>query len=259
MVWSTFLGDDDLDEVNAIAFNDSVGVVVVGTTCSLNYPSTDYAFDRTYNGVPGLGFSDAVLTSFQPDGDLEYSTFLGGYQDDEALGLALHDGACVVAGWTSSHNMPVSGLAFDPSYDYSGIPDGFCLRLSLDRYPLFYGAGKMTSVGNLPELYPSGFASASFGPYQIWLDSYLSSNEVGYLIVGTSARDVPFVGGSLLVGPPIHRGPLLVFDVFGGVGVSVDITPSMIGQTWFFQGWFTDAGDPWGVGLTCGLEVTWYP
>jgi hypothetical protein len=41
--------------------------------------------------------------------------------------------------------------------------------------------------------------------------------------------------------------------------VSIDITPAMIGQTWFFQGWFTDSGDPLGIGLTCGLEVTWYP
>ena len=120
---------------------------------------------------------------------------------------------------------------------------------------------RMVETGGSPNggLGAIGDSGNAFGPYQIWLDSYLSSNEVGYLIVGTSARDVPFAGGSLLVGPPIHRGPLLVFDVFGGVGVSVDITPSMIGQTWFFQGWFTDAGDPWGIGLTCGLEVTWYP
>jgi len=259
MEWSTFVGGDDADVLHAIAFNDSVGVVAVGTTRSMDYPASDYAFDRTYNGVPGLGFSDAVLTSFQPDGDLEYSTFFGGHQDEEALGLALHGEACVVAGWTNSNNMPVTGLAFDPTYDYSGIPDGFCIRLSLDRYPFFYGTGKMTSVGNFPELYPSGFPSASYGPYQIWLDSYLSSNELGYLIFSGSARDVPFAGGSLLLGLPIYRGPVLDFDVFGGAGVSVDITPSMIGQTWFFQGWFTDPGDPWGVGLTCGLEVTWYP
>jgi hypothetical protein len=259
VLWSTFLGDDELDVVNAVAFNDEVGVVAVGTTRSIHYPVTDYAYDKTYNGIHGLGFSDAVLTSFSADGDLEYSTFFGGHQDEEALGLALHGGACLVAGWTNSNNLPVTGMVFDPSYDYSGIPDGFCMRLSLDRYPLFYGTGKMTSAGNFPELYPSGFPSAARGPYQIWIDTYLSGDEVGYLIYSGSARDVPFAGGSLLVGLPIYRGQLLDFDIFGGAGVSIDITPAMIGQTWFFQGWFTDAGDPLGIGLSCGLEVTWYP
>ncbi len=257
--WSTFLGDDESDVVNAVAFNDTVGVVAVGSTRSIHYPVTDYAYDKTYNGVQGLGFFDAVLSSFQADGALEYSTFFGGHQDDEALCLALDGEDCLVAGWTNSNNMPVTGSVFDPSYDYSGIPDGFCIRLSLDRYPFFYGTGKMTSAGNFPELYPSGFPSASYGPYQIWLDTYLSGSEVGYLIYSGSARDVPFAGASLLVGLPIYRGPILDFDVFGGAGVSIDITPAMIGQTWFFQGWFTDSGDPLGIGLTCGLEVTWYP
>ena len=257
--WSTFLGDDELDVVNAVAFNDIVGVVAVGTTRSISYPVTDYAYDKTYNGVHGLGFSDAVLSSFSPDGGLEYSTFYGGHQDDDALGLALDGEACFVAGWTNSNNLPTAGAVFDPSYDFSGIPDGFCIRLSLDRYPLYYGAGKMTSAGNFPELYTSGFPSASYGPYAIWLDTYLSSSEVGYLIHAGSARDVPFAGGSLLVGLPIFRGELLDFDIFGGAGVNIDITPAMIGQTWYLQGWFTDANDPLGVGLTCGLEVTWYP
>jgi len=259
LLWSTYLGDDEADIVNAVAFSESVGVVAVGTTRSINYPVTDYAYDKTYNGIQGLGFSDAVLSSFSADGELEYSTYYGGHQDEDALAVALHGEDCVVAGWTNSNNLPTAGQVFDPTYDYSGIPDGFCIRLSLDRYPLYYGDGKMTSAGNLPELYISGFPSASYGPFSIWLDTYLTGSEVGYLIRAGSARDVPFAGGSLLVGLPIYRGDILDFDIFGGAGVSVDITPEMIGQTWYFQGWFTDSGDPLGVGLTCGLEVTWYP
>ena len=257
--WCTFLGDDEFDVVNAVAYSDALGVVAAGTTRSLSYPVTPYAYDKSYNGVPGLGFSDAVLTSFDVDGELTYSTYYGGHQDDDALALALHGVDCVVAGWTTSNNLPTAGQVFDPTYDYSGIPDGFCIRISLDRYPLYYGDAKVTSAGNLPELYISGFPSASYGPYELWLDTYLSANEVGYLIHAGSARDVPFAGGSLLVGLPIHRGELLQFDIFGGAGVSIDITPEMIGQTWYLQGWFTDSNDPLGVGLTSGIEITWYP
>ncbi len=256
--WSTFLGGDDYDRVSALKFSDSVGVVAVGATRSVDFPVTDYAYDRSFNGVPGLGFSDSFLTAFQPDGGLEYSTFIGGHHDDEALGVALHGDACIVVGNTSSYNHPVGGLAFDTSYDYSGVPDGFCLRMTLDRYPLLYGTGKVTSWGYVPEVFPGGFPSAANGPYTIWVDAALPF-EVGYFFHGPSARDLPFVGGSLLVGPPIQRGPLLQFDFVGGAGIQVDITPSMIGQTWYFQSWFTDPGDPWGVGLSGGLEVTWYP
>ncbi|MCH2107261.1 MAG: hypothetical protein MK291_11540, partial [Planctomycetes bacterium] len=259
LAWSTYLGDDESDVVNAVAFSDALGVVAVGTTRSINYPVTDYAYDKTYNGIQGLGFSDAVLSSFSVDGALEYSTYYGGHQDEDALAVDLHGEDCVVAGWTNSNNLPTAGQVFDPTYDYSGIPDGFCIRLSLGRYPLYYGDGKMTSAGNLPELYISGFPSASYGPFSVWLDTYLTGSEVGYLIRAGSARAVPFAGGSLLVGLPIYRGDILDFDIFGGAGVSVDITPEMIGKTWYFQGWFTDSGDPLGIGLTCGLEVTWYP
>ena len=256
--WSSYLGGDDQDQLFALAYNDELGAVAVGGTRSANFPTTTYAYDLSFNSPPGLGFSDSFLCSFDPSGALDYSSFIGGSVDEEASGVALHGDACVVVGWTNSLNHPISGGAFDPNYDFSGIPDGFCLRMTLDRYPVYYGAGKMCSAGAVPELYFSGFPSASRGPYQIFIESYMPG-EVGYLFHGSSAANHPFAGASLLVGPPIQRGPLVHMDFIGGGATTWDITPAMIGQTWYFQSWFSDPGDSFGVGLTGGLELTWYP
>lgn len=258
MEWASYLGGDDQDELFALAYNDELGAVAVGGTRSANFPTTTYAYDLSFNSPPGLGFSDSFLCSFDAAGALDYSSFIGGSIDEEASGIALHGDACVIVGWTNSLNHPVSGGAFDSHYDFSGIPDGFCLRMTLDRYPVYYGDGKMCSAGAVPELYFGGFPSASRGPYQIFIESYMPG-EVGYLFHGSSAANHPFAGASLLVGFPIQRGPLVHMDFIGGGATTWDITPAMIGQTWYFQSWFSDPGDSFGVGLTGGLELTWYP
>ena len=256
--WSTYLGGDEQDQLFALAYSDELGAIAVGGTRSETFPTTTYAYDRSFNSTPGLGFSDSFLCSFDSSGALDYSSFIGGTVDEEALAVALHGDACVIVGWTNSLNHPTSGSAFDPSYDFSGIPDGYCIRMTLDRYPVLYGAGKPCSAGAVPELYFGGFPSASRGPYEIFIESYMPG-EVAYLFHGPSAANLPFAGGSLLVGFPIQRGSLINLDFIGGGAMSWDITPSMIGQTWYFQAWFTDPGDSLGVGLTGGLELTWYP
>jgi hypothetical protein len=191
-------------------------------------------------------------------GELEYASYLGGYNNDEAHGLDLVGSAAIICGWTTSSNHPTSGGAFDPTYDFSGLPDGFCLRINADRYPAYFGAGKPNSLGIVAELFASGIPSAADGSYEIWVESYLPG-EVGYLFHGSATQAWPFAGGSLLIAPPIARGELIPFDFFGGGAATIEITPSMIGQTSYFQAWFTDPGDPWGVGTSGGLEVTWYP
>ncbi len=256
--WSSYLGGDDQDELFALAYNDELGVVVVGSTRSVDFPTTSYAYDTSFNSPAGAGFSDSFLCSFDPSGALDYASFIGGNVDEQALAVALHGEACVIVGWTNSLNHPISGLAFDTQYDFSGIPDGFCLRMTLDRYPVYYGTGKVCSAGAMPELCYSGIPSASRGPYQIFVETYLPG-EVGYLFHGSSPANLPFAGATLLVGVPIQRGPLVQMDFIGGGMTTWDITPAMIGQTWYFQSWFTDPGDPLGVGLTGGLELTWYP
>jgi len=70
---------------------------------------------------------------------------------------------------------------------------------------------------------------------------------------------MPFAGGELLMRAPFHRLPLEQLDWLGSAHVDVPIDASMVGTTRYYQVWYLDPGDPWGIGLSEGLEVTIYP
>ncbi len=81
----------------------------------------------------------------------------------------------------------------------------------------------------------------------------------GLLLLGTSSADIPFFGGSLLVAPPIQRGPRFQTDFFGFALVPFVFGPELIDQDRFVQAWFVDAADPFGVGTSNGVRVSFCP
>src|SRR6185503_18258250 len=83
LVYSTYLGGDGNDSCSAIAVDAAGSAYVAGTTLSQNFPIVG-AFQ------PALRGFDAFITKLAPGGSsLVYSTFLGGFSDDSAFGLAL--------------------------------------------------------------------------------------------------------------------------------------------------------------------------
>lgn len=124
--------------------------------------------------------------------------------------------------------------------------------------PILYGTPKMTSQGTLPSLYVFGRPNASTNDFQIGTDGGISG-ATGILFSGGGLGSNAFFGGTLYVSRPYKRHSSFVFDFLGGTAVSVPVTPAMIGTTRFFQMWFQDAGDPFGVGLSNGVQVTFCP
>lgn len=77
-VYCTYLGGADTDQPMSMVVNSVNQLVVLSKSRSANYPTTNNAYDRTFNG----GF-DIVLTVFGANGDnLVGSTFFGGTADD---------------------------------------------------------------------------------------------------------------------------------------------------------------------------------
>jgi hypothetical protein len=110
LVFSTVLGDNASGSGVAL---DSVGnIYITGVTRSSAFPTTPGAFQRTFAG--GFSNGDAFVTKLSPTGSaLLYSTFLGGDNDDEGLGIAVDSaGNAYVTGFTLSKNFPTTSGAF---------------------------------------------------------------------------------------------------------------------------------------------------
>ncbi len=153
LIYSTYLGGSPhWDQVNAIAV-DTVGrATVTGITMSDVFPTTPGAFDPTFGGgtcgVPPYTSicKDAFVARLSADGStLEYSTYLGGDQDEWAYTIAVDAaGRATVAGSSDSPDFPTTPGAFDPI----GL-GSFVARLSIDGSALVFSTFFPGSVSGI--------------------------------------------------------------------------------------------------------------
>jgi hypothetical protein len=136
LVYSTYLGGSGDDGGRGGIAVDALGnAYVTGFTNSTNFPTTVGAFQTTYGG----GFGDAFVTKLNPTGAaLVYSTYLGGSDDDEGLGIAVDAlGNAYVTGVTFSTNFPTTAGAFQTAS--GGSVDAFVTKLNpTGSAPLVY-------------------------------------------------------------------------------------------------------------------------
>ncbi|ABY35289.1 MAG TPA: hypothetical protein DEF43_01930 [Chloroflexus aurantiacus] len=139
---STFLGGNDTDEIKALTLDTRNNVYVVGTTSSLDFPTSSGAFARSYHG----GMTDAFVSRLNGDlTTLLASTFLGGSREsngnDRANSIVIsNQNSIYVAGSTTSINFPTTSGTFDTSYHEGPEPDvkdAFVSKLSDDLTTLF--------------------------------------------------------------------------------------------------------------------------
>ncbi|MCB0794447.1 MAG: PKD domain-containing protein [Flavobacteriales bacterium] len=151
LVGSTYLGGPDDDGVNAMWANygeayrgeivlDNAGVMHVASfSSSTTFPTSTGAFQSVLGGgQDGVVFSMDVTCS-----NLLYSSFLGGSDDDNAMGIRIEpNGEILVTGATESANFPMVGGGLNPVF-LGGARDGYVLRLTSDASALvngtFYG------------------------------------------------------------------------------------------------------------------------
>ncbi len=109
LIYSTYLGGNDLDQVNGIAIDSSGDAFVVGGTQSANF-----APPTSIKTCQGGGILDAFVTELDPAGSgFVYNTCLGGSGSDVATGVALNSsGNAYVVGTTSSANFPTTSRAY---------------------------------------------------------------------------------------------------------------------------------------------------
>ena len=129
LLYSTYFGGGDLDDVGGIALDASGKLLVVGYTLSRDLPVTSGALQ------PSLaGNSDAFVALVDPSASsrsafLRYVTYLGGSAGDVAYSVAADSaGSVYVTGYTLSSDFPVTGDA--AQMEYGGGVDVFVTKLS---------------------------------------------------------------------------------------------------------------------------------
>ncbi|MBZ5615898.1 MAG: SBBP repeat-containing protein [Acidobacteriia bacterium] len=158
LVYSTYLGGSSEDLGYSIAVDSSGDAYVTGATTSRNFPTMN-PLQTTCDFCP-LEYH-AFVAKLNPSGSaLVYSTYLGGNNYDDGLGIAADDsGNAYVTGYTASTNFPTMN-PLQPSN--GGWYDAFVTKVNPSGSALVYS----TYLGGSG--YDSGSAIAvdSFGnPY----------------------------------------------------------------------------------------------
>ena len=144
LVWSTFFGGLDYEEVADLTVDSNGTIILAGETRSFDFPTTQGAFDRSVAISTGVPFFDAYVARISADGSqVLYGTYLGGSYNDRHAKLALvAPNTVVVAGWTLSGDFPTTPGAHDRILNNDGIGgvaggpggtpfDGFLARFTL--------------------------------------------------------------------------------------------------------------------------------
>jgi hypothetical protein len=157
VLFTTFLGDTPWFSSYSLAVDGLGNTYVTGTSAS-----------------GGSGGVDAFVTKLGPTGRILFSTFLGGSDQDEGLGIAVDASGVYVTGSTFSDDFPIR-LALQPSK--KGDSDAFVTKLSPPGNRIVYS----TYLGG--QGYESGEAIAVDG------------SQSAYVTGTTTSQDYPVVLG----------------------------------------------------------------
>jgi hypothetical protein len=150
LVYSTWLGGGTGDFASAVALDSSDKAYVTGGTQNGTFPHTTGAFQTTCGSCSG-GLNNAFVTVINAAGsNYVYSTFLGGADNDEGLGIAVDSsGDAYVTGMTdSSTTFPIKS-AYQSTYG-GGLNDVFVSELNPAGTALIYSTflgGSLADVG----------------------------------------------------------------------------------------------------------------
>jgi uncharacterized repeat protein (TIGR01451 family) len=133
IIYSTFIGGEFGDEGNGIFVDAAGNAYVTGRTSSEDFPVTPTSFQPVYRGGDFDGFA---LKLNAAGNALTYSTYLGGNDNDAAIGLTVDgSGFAYVTGGTKSNDFPAFN-AFQPNL--GGETDAWLTKLNTGGTSIVY-------------------------------------------------------------------------------------------------------------------------
>lgn len=148
LYWATYIGGSSSEWPHSMYVNEAGQIAVYGNTQSSNFPTSDTAFDDSYNGA-----NDISLTVLSEDGaSLIGSTYLGGSSDDGGANatyinyddnyrgeiLMDDDFNVYVSSYSSSTDFPTTEGALQE--EKAGMQDGVLVKLLPDLSGLVWSS-----------------------------------------------------------------------------------------------------------------------
>jgi Bacterial Ig-like domain (group 3)/Beta-propeller repeat len=227
LVYSTYLGGNSDDEGVGIAVDFSGNAFVTGRTSSTNLPTTAGAFQTSH--ASDFGSADAFVTKLNASGTaLVYSTYLGGNNDDEGLGVALDssDDAYVTGGTTSS-NFPTTAGAFQTSLGGGG--DAFVTMLNASGTALVYstylgstGSADAIAVDSSGNAYVTGSTGSTGFPTTAGAFQTTSGGDADAFVTMLNASGTSLLYSTYLGGDASDFGYGIALDGSGNAFITGD-------------------------------------
>ena len=133
LVFSTYLGGSQQDQIRDIAVDAGGNIFITGGTESSTWPGTPGTYDPTPNGN-----YDVFVAKISPQGQLLWSTFIGGPNYDRAYGIELDAQGYIYLAGRAGDNFPVTNGAFQTTFSGGpnqapyGPQDGFVCKMTPD-------------------------------------------------------------------------------------------------------------------------------
>ncbi len=189
LLWGTYIGGKEDDQVWACAVDRQGRVIIAGGTHSNDMPTAGGLASQLNGG------SDIYLARLSGDGrTLLWGTYLGGSKREAAFDVALDQGGnLVIAGGTSSPDMPVPG-GFDTTLD-GEISAGYIAKISIEENAVvwgtylegtqglltFYGGAECVTIDEAGDVYVLGQSDVADMPVPGGFDTTFNGNVDIYL------------------------------------------------------------------------------
>jgi hypothetical protein len=209
LIYSTYIGDEYLEELFGIAVDKNDAAYVTGYV--------------DYDGDLGDGDSDVWAVKLDNKGSKQVYSFIFGGGDDESGRAVVVDEfkKAYIVGWTESSNFPTTPEAFDPTYN--GHTDAFVCKLKIDGSDFVYCSylgGTCWDWGEDIDLYDdlsavvTGYTTT--GDFPVTEDAFdpvhNGSADAFVSYVSPDGRDLPY--STFLGGRAPDYGTGIAVDVF---------------------------------------------